>query len=194
MSRACKLLLPDAGPLISLGKINALDLLLLPNMDIVVVDAVLAETTFDKKFPEAQIIEAFVDEYATVKTTQEGRALLAALHSKSARPRHAGDFSMLRFLLSQSTAKSPCLVLFEDSDILKQIRVAETLAAQREDRPMTTHYLSMAGFLVGLEKLGLIPSAASYIAAMENAGRVIKDKTHPLDIPGDGPSTWEPRP
>ena len=77
-----------------------------------------------------------------------------------------------------------------------QIRIDDQLReqAQAVAQGMGLDLTAAVRLLVGLEKLGLIPTAAAYITAMENAGRVIKDKTHPLDIPGDGPTSWVPRP
>jgi hypothetical protein len=60
--RRVVLVVPDAGPLISLGKADKLDILLRLRLPIYIVDQVYHEATHEHRFADARRIERFVRE------------------------------------------------------------------------------------------------------------------------------------
>ena len=85
MIRTINIVIPDAGPLISLAKSGHLDLLLLfkPEVRVLIADAVAHEVTrFAGKYPDASVIARFIAENAPrvqVEKTELGATLIAAM-------------------------------------------------------------------------------------------------------------------
>lgn len=89
--RRVVLVVPDAGPLISLGKADKLDILLKLELPIYIVDQVHYEATRESKFPDARRIERFVRANAGmvhIFETEVGKA--------AARRRAAGETARQR--------------------------------------------------------------------------------------------------
>ena len=63
LRRSSAIIIPDAGPLITLGKSEQLSLLLLPGLPVYVVDQVVWETTRNRDFPDAVAIAGFINAY-----------------------------------------------------------------------------------------------------------------------------------
>ncbi len=57
------LVIPDAGPLISLGRAHCLDLLLQLHLPIYLIDQVYFEVTRDPAFEDAKLVKPFVESH-----------------------------------------------------------------------------------------------------------------------------------
>lgn len=174
--RRVALLIPDAGPLISLGTTDALTLLLALELPIYVVDAVLAEVTGDLSLPGATAVRRFVDDHPRqVRVVETFVGTTAAAQRQAApatRPRGLGEAAIAEFLARLDEfvdPKTPVLVLFEDSDVRR------VNAVVRGD----VHLLSTRALLVDMEQAGRRPSG------------VLVDQPSPGTQDG---SAWLPQP
>jgi hypothetical protein len=181
MTSKVKLIVPDAGPLITLGRGKSLDLLLRLDMPVYIVDQVEYETTKDLRFPDAVEIKKFIAEHPNdvhVIETFVGSALAARrVQGDTGRKKGAGEaaaaelFARLDEIVGDADA--PALMLFEDDDVLSKNIVL----------PKNVHLLSTTGLLFGLEKRGIIPSAEDVITKINNAGRF--PQMQQMDRPGE---------
>lgn len=189
MTRRVVLLVPDAGPLISLARIDHLSLLLLLNLPIYLVDQVVHEVTSDSRFQDSQRIRAFIEQHAqTVRVFQTAVGQSAAQRRASGetgRQKGQGEASIAEFLARLDevldAADDPVLLLYEDSDIMKQRFVV----------PDNVHLLSTRALLLGLERRGQIPSANAIWDAINAAGRSVAAAV--TDVPArspEGGSRW----
>ncbi len=174
-TRAINVVIPDAGPLISLAKGGHLDLLLLfsPEVRILIADVVDHEVTrFADKYPDAAVIARFIAENAPrvhVEKTELGATLIAAMqlwdtyqsaspekksileHAAGLKtespPRNGGEAAILGLAreITHTHKENVILVLSEDRRFLS----AAIGLTQ-------THVLSTQAFLEGLSKLGKI--------------------------------------
>lgn len=172
MIRRINVVIPDAGPLISLAKGGHLDLLLLfkPEVRIIIADAVSHEVTrFADKYPDAAVIARFIKKNAPrvqVEKTELGATLIAAMQlwdtyqsatpEKKAilenvaglkpenPPRNGGEAAILGLAreLTYAHKETVLLVLSEDRRFLS----AAIGLTQ-------THVLSTRAFLEGLARL-----------------------------------------
>lgn len=152
------LLIPDAGPLLSLAAGNLLNTLTHFNLRIT---DVVKEETFDKGLLpnasiEAQRLLAFYNKHAAdiqVAPTQVGALLHQERQKKSnyIAPRNMGELSIQSHLIELQMLRPnpPPVVLFEDDWFMKN---APSLA-----KPYVL--MSTEAFLINIQKLGFIPSA-----------------------------------
>jgi predicted nucleic acid-binding protein len=173
------LLVPDAGPLISLAKADCLDLLLLLELPVVLVDQVQFEVTRHKQFADAVRIEQFVQSHAAevhVFATAVGAAAAVRRTQGEVRQPGQGEAAIAELLQRldevNGDADAPVLLLYEDSDVRKSRFVL----------PDNVHVVSTSGLLAGLERKGLIRSAEAVWERIEAAGRVPSSAT--VDQPG----------
>lgn len=162
--RPIRLVLPDTGPLISLAAGDALDLLLLARRDvrIVLTDVVEFEATRRADtFVDGAKIQQFLRDHAErveVLPTTIGQLALPDLRRRldagefAKLPKDIGELSITNFVISLRTSNpgDPTLVLIED----------EWFTANAYAVPGNVHLLSTSAFLDGLEKAGLLKSAA----------------------------------
>ena len=165
VKRPVRIVLPDAGPLISLALGNALDLLLLAADDVrlVVTDVVEFEATHrSDQYADAVIIRNFLREHAQrveVLPTTIGTLALADLRRRALAgeqvrlSKDLGELSITNFVISLRTVNpgDPMLVIIED----------DWFSANSFSVPGNVHLLSTSAWLDGLEALGQIPSAAA---------------------------------
>lgn len=170
---AIRIVLPDAGPLISLALGSALDLLLLVADDvrIVITDVVEFEATHrSDDFADARAIRAFLKTHAArieVMPTTIGAMALADIRHRAeagepaALPKDLGELSITDFVISLRTSNpgDPTLVIIED----------DWFASNTYALPGNVHLLSTSAWLDGLEKLSLIASAAEVRARIQAA-------------------------
>lgn len=168
-----RIVLPDAGPLISLALGNALNLLLLASDDvrIVVTDVVEFEATHrTDRYADAATIEAFLQEHAqrvevlptTIGTLALGDLRRRAQAGEQVRlAKDLGELSITNFVISLRTVNpgDPTLVIIED----------DWFSANSYTVPGNVHLLSTSAWLDGLEALGQIPSAATVRAQIQAA-------------------------
>lgn len=158
------IVIPDAGPLISLAMGNALDLLLLlrPGVRLVLTDFVHFEVTvFQDRFLDGAQIAAFIAKHSDVieiLPTTIGEFAIPGIREKlrlnprAVWPNDLGELSISSFITSSKNFNpgEPTLVLIED-DWFTDHAFAHL---------GNVHLLSTSAFLQGLEAQGIIPSAA----------------------------------
>ena len=172
-----KIVIADAGPLISLAHADALDTLLVfkDGVRLVITDFVEFEVTRHRdRFPDAKVICDFIRKNAGVVEIQEtsiGKAMKQIVQMRevfdsneqvrkmmidnnSEPPRvplDAGELSIVSFIgeLIKNPPGTPVLVLAEDDFFLRSGAIA----------PGNTHVLSTHAFLKTLAMLRKIPSA-----------------------------------
>ena len=161
--KRCTLLIPDAGPLISLWVADCLDLLLRLDMPIVVVDAVYDEVSRDPSYLQDAEIKAFIDAHVPPFAIEETNiGTVARERRRAGQPpiRNTGELAIIQFISEDGgvqrylKAGDPLLILFED----RSLRVFQ--------RPPNMHLLSTVGLLRGMEHEGLISSADAIIQEM----------------------------
>lgn len=182
MSRVV-LVVPDAGPLISLGRADALSILLRLGLPIYVVDQVLFEVTRDERHEDARRIAAFVQEHPQTvhvfSTVVGGEAARRRHAGEAGRQKGQGEAAIAEFLARLDEVAgpdAPVLLVYEDSDVRKSRFVL----------PDTVHVVSTKALLVGMERRGLIASADAVWRAIMDAGRRPLDSD--VDQPGMTPS------
>jgi hypothetical protein len=174
-----KIVLPDSGPLFSFVAIpDGLDLLLVPGLPIVLTDYIAWEATRSGS-PTAQAIRSWIDAHPgviSVIETELGQFRIAreraGLAAKKDR-RNIGETTIFEALAEGDVGEGPFLFLFEEDKFVDPGFYGR----------YPVHSVTTLGFLVGLERSGLIPSADAVFAAMRSAGRegvkgVIIDRPH----------------
>lgn len=168
-----RVVLPDAGPLISLACGGVLDLLLSfrENVRIVLTDVVAYEATHrSDDLPDARAIRQFVEQNSgriEVLPTTVGALALGDLQRRqqqgqpAALSRDIGELSITSFVISLRTVNpgEPTLVIVED----------DWFAANAYALPGNVHLLSTSAWLDGLELLQVIASAADVRARIQSA-------------------------
>jgi hypothetical protein len=183
------LVIPDSGPLISLGRAERLDLLLLLDLPIYPVDQVAFEATHSERDEDARRIRTLFEDNpgrVRVVTTCVGAAAAAARRrGPSVRHRGLGEAAIAEFysrIDEYIDPDEPVLVLFEDSDVRRITALVRG----------NVHLLSTWGLLKGTEEVGLIDSAETVWQAIVRAGgepaRTVTDRP----ARDYGGSTWKP--
>jgi hypothetical protein len=178
--RPIQIVLPDAGPLISLACGDALDLLLSfkEEVRIVVTDVVEFEATHRwEDYEDARAIKSFFERNSSrieVLPTTIGSLALSDLRRRQQESKQGGDgpgqgrlslpadigeLSITSFVISLRTANpgDPMLVIVED----------DWFAANTYALPGNVHLVSTSAWLDGLEELGAIESAAAVRARIQ---------------------------
>lgn len=162
---ATAVLLPDAGPLITLAYADALDLLFKPGWPIVLVDMVLHETTRSQTPTSEKIAQWAKTNALPVRTTRIFQHHQQALANDpaAARTAHLGELAiqetMSDFALDQP--RKTGVFLFEDHKIAR----ASFLL------PDNCRKISTRAFLLFLEQQGWLASAADIERRAILAGR-----------------------
>ena len=181
------LIIPDAGPLISLARADALGLLLLVGVPVYIVDEVFHETIRNRSFPDARTIEAFVAANPSMVHVHETDVGKLSARMREIDPAYAppgqGEAAFAQFLarLHEITEPdAPVLILFEDSDV-KRIQIVADGNAR---------IISTKAFLRGLEQRGLIRSAEEVWKGILATGRRPSEREIDREPRGFPPSTW----
>ncbi|RKZ82755.1 MAG: hypothetical protein DRR19_20155 [Candidatus Parabeggiatoa sp. nov. 1] len=184
------LVIPDAGPLISLGKAQSLEILLKLDLPIYIVDQVYFEVTREPSFEDAKIIRQFAQSYpdrVNIVETQVGNlARMEREINPSAPQRQLGEAAITDFLSNQLDKivepLDPVLLLFEDSDLTRMNVVLR----------QNVHLLSTKALLIGMERLGVIASEAAIWEAIIASGRTPSDEIVDQSAPATyGGSYWQ---
>lgn len=158
-------LLPDAGPLITLAYADALDLLFKPGWPLLLVDMVLHEVTRNQTPTSEKLAQWIATAKITIRTTRTFRHHQQALaaHPLVARTANLGELAiqetMNDFALEQPQQTG--VFLFEDHKIAR----ASFLL------PDNCRKVSTRAFLIFLEQQGELASAAEIERRAINAGR-----------------------
>ena len=166
-------LLPDAGPLITLAYADALDLLLKPGWTVQLVDMVLHEVTRNIT-PTSQLIARWVRRrrvpvLSTRVFAHHGRAAVGA--SAAPRKSNLGELAIQEIMSGFDLTLPPTqgVFLFEDHKIAR----ASFLL------PESCQKVSTRAFLLFLEQRELIPSAADVHVRALQAGRAFSQLRFP---------------
>ncbi len=157
------ILLPDAGPLITLAYADALDVLARPGWTVKVVDMVLAEVT-RQETPTSRKLKAWSSNVPLIGTRTFAR--YQAMQSEGETPlrtAHLGELAIQEVMHDFALSVPPVsgVFLFEDHKIAR----AGFLL------PEHCQKVSTRAFLLFLEEQGYIGSAAEIEAAAIRAGR-----------------------
>jgi hypothetical protein len=187
-----KIVLSDSGPLFSFVAVpGGLDLLLAPGLPIVLTDYVAWEATRSGS-DTAQAIRAWIDAHPdaiSVIETELGQFRIAreraGIAAKKDR-RNIGETTIFEALAEGDVGEGPFLFLFEEDKFVDPGFYGR----------YPVHSVTTLGFLVGLERSGLIPSADAVFAVMRGAGReggkgVIIDRPHRPSREG-ADTVWRP--
>lgn len=185
------LIIPDAGPLISLAHAGRLDLISVFNQPVAILDVVRLECLRKPASPDhsamRQWFEAAGNAIRVVETPFRPLYEQALLDEASGSNRHAtrglGDaaFGWLLPNLDLVAAKGTVpLVLTEDRNL------SLTLADHQ-----IAHILSTRAWLIGLENADIIESAAKVIAQIGRHGRVLSTLNSDFPVSdGEGQTKW----
>jgi predicted nucleic acid-binding protein len=173
-----RLLIPESGPLISLARVDRLDLIDRFDGQIILPDAVAIEVTRRKELQDAKTISDWLsrggNRVQIVETTfgqlvKQNQELLEMLppeiqkqQSRKFQIKNVGEHAVREFTDSIRTAiseKDTALVLFEDQRIKKM------------DFGDHVHLMSTWSFAKALERMDIIPSASGLFDEIEDAGR-----------------------
>jgi hypothetical protein len=158
-------LLPDAGPLITLAYADALDLLFKPGWTVQLVDMVLNEVTRNVT-PTSQLLARWASRHRLqVLTTRtfEYHARAATRTKPAPKKSNLGELAIQEIMndFALTTPPTQGVFLFEDHKIAR----ASFLL------PENCRKVSTRAFLLFLEEQGLIASAAEMQARALRAGR-----------------------
>lgn len=161
------ILLPDAGPLITLGYANALNLLFKPGWRVAIVDMVLHEVTRSQT-PTSEKLAT----WAAQPTVQIIPTQTLAAHLKTRRNKaHLGE-QAIQETLNQFALREPpqsAVLLFEDHAIARNSFFV----------PQGCQKVSTRAFLVFLEHKGWIESASAIERHAVQAGRLFSQLRFP---------------
>ena len=166
-----KVIVTDAGPLITLAAADCLDYLLFPEMQVFVPDAVLHEATKDIEALGAQSILEWRDANAGQVVTVSTEVFLHYVQDLERTPgrsvRDLGERAAIEAIHDAVplSADERALLLTEDDKVLRQVLIVQPALSDRII-PLTTR-----DFLAELEAAGRINSADAVYAAAEAAGR-----------------------
>ena len=171
--KAITLIIPDAGPLITLAIADRLELLQSFSRPVIIMDVVKEECLQKSDAPEYPRLKAWFEKTGHNQMRIMSTPFIAVFKEaaeKSAKGEDAyatqglGDATIAWFVANISRFHSPDdigLVLTEDASL-------GDVALRRD-----VHVLSTRAWLQGLENAGVIPSAADVIAAVQANGRSI---------------------
>ena len=158
----CELIVPDAGPLITLAYADHLDLLLALNVKIVIIDMVKIELTRHKTETSELILDFISSNNIEIKITEIGAK--AIQEGDAFKKKHAGERAIQDFLFEfsdENDGQKVALLLFEDHKIAGTAFVL----------PDNVYTISTRAFLNRLETLKIIHSAQDVVNAAFLAGR-----------------------
>ncbi|HQS19534.1 MULTISPECIES: hypothetical protein [unclassified Acidovorax] len=166
-------LLPDAGPLITLAYADALDVLFRPGWEVALVDMVLLEVTRNQTPTSDKLAQWAQTNHVPVLTTRIHERYQQSLYSGSAPPRKSnlGELaiqeSMNHFAVEQPPKTG--VFLFEDHKIARASFVV----------PDNCRKVSTRAFLLFLEQKGWLASAAEIERKAVHAGRAFSNLRFP---------------
>ena len=166
------LLLPDAGPIVTLAYAQALDLLLKPGWPVHIVDMLLHEVTRNRT-PTSAAIAAWVDANTTVLTTRTMAHYRKQQSGTGPTPRKANHGELaVQEAMNDLALREPSrtgVFLFEDHKI----------ASTSFLLPESCRRVSTRAFLIFLEQKGWLVSAAEVERKAIVRGRVFAQLRFP---------------
>jgi hypothetical protein len=166
-------LLPDAGPLITLAYADSLDLLFKPGWPVVLVDMVLHEVTRNQTPTSERLAHWAQTHGLAVLTTKVGQRYQQILSAESMAPRkaHLGELAIQEAMNDFALEQPPKtgVFLFEDH---KLARASFLL-------PEQCRKVSTRAFLIFLEQKGWLASASAIERRAIQAGRAFSSLRFP---------------
>ena len=187
-----KVLLPDSSPLFSFVAVpGGLDLLLAPGLPVILTDYIEWEATRSGS-ETAKTIRAWIASHPdelTIVEMELGQARIAREKSGAAAKkdrRNIGEVTVFEALASGDIGEGPFLFLFEEDKFVDPSFYGR--------HPV--HSVTTLGFLVGLERSGIIANADAVFAAMRTNGRegvksIVIDRPHRAARDAQD-TTWRP--
>ena len=157
-------LLPDAGPLITLAYADALDVLLKPGWTVMLVDMVLHEVTRNQTPTSGKIANwVTATQTAILPTRTFAHFKQASTGGATARKSNLGELAIQETMsdFAPMTPPKRGVFLFEDHKIARATFLV----------PESCQKVSTRAFLIFLEQKGLIQSAAEIERRAVQAGR-----------------------
>lgn len=164
---AITLVIPDASPLLTLGRVRRLDVLSYFKVPIHIVDVVAEEAQRPRNDVNGAVRAWFAERsnlLTTVETTVGLGLAVRRARGETPSTRDFGELAVEDYATSlpyQGEGKMLPLVLFEDPDVLDS----------RLRKAPNVHLLNTAALLLGLEELGLLPDARDVLAAINEERR-----------------------
>jgi hypothetical protein len=166
-------LMPDAGPLITLAYADCLDLLFKPGWSVQIVDMVLHEVTCSLTPSSKKLAQWVQTHQLPVLTTGIFERYQQALATEHVSPRKSnlGELAIQETMGNFALAQPPKrgVFLFEDHKIARASFVL----------PATCRKVSTRAFLVFLKRKGWIPSAVEIERKAIHAGRAFSSLRFP---------------
>lgn len=154
VAKVIRVVIPDAGVLISLARGGLIELLISfhDNVRVYITDVVEYEVTNAPNIADAQALRSFLTARASriqIEATGFAEMLKLVRAGKLEMPRGLGENSIYGYVnaMKPPSPGEPTLVIFEDSWFISNAAAV---------RPGNIHLLSTRGFLKGIQKL--IPS------------------------------------
>lgn len=158
--RQTKVVLPDASPLFSFASIDALHLLQKLEMPIKLTDYVAWEATRSGSDTARRIAQWIADNPTTVEvvSTETGADRIRKEKAGIAdRRKDVGEDSVFEAIKNEYVGPGPYVFIFEDEKMLRQVGVSFF-----DKYPV--HMMTTFGWLVALERRGIIPDADALFA------------------------------
>lgn len=165
-------LLPDAGPLITLAYADALDVLFKPGWPVVLVDMVLHEVTRNQTPTSAKLAQWVESNKLPVQTTKTFQHYQQALTGAiAARKSNLGELAIQEAMSGFALEQPPQtgVFLFEDHKIARASFMV----------PDNCRKISTRAFLIFLEQKGWLESAAEMERRAIQAGRSFSNLRFP---------------
>ena len=186
---ATEIVIPDSGPLMSLGRINRLDLLDRFQCPVLITDMVADEVLRGLPgAPDAAIFQSWFEARGNqVQTVETSIGLLWRSIPEEQKPllkrvKDAGETSIWQFsnaLRETLSADDDALLVFEDNKVKSM------------DFGPKVSKVTTWSFLLGLERMEVVPSAEEILDQMAAANRVIARDPFEMDAPEKAPgSSW----
>lgn len=164
-------LLPDAGPLITLAYADALDVLFKPRWSVMLVDMVLHEVTRNQTPTSNTLAKWAKSKKLTVVHTKTFQHYQQTLRGEASRKSNLGELAIQETMNDFALEQPPkaCVFLFEDHKIAR----ASFLV------PDNCRKVSTRAFLIFLEEKGWLESAAEVERCALRAGRAFSGLRFP---------------
>lgn len=167
------IVVPDAGPLISLARAGRLDLLIALKLPVYVMDQVYWEATQNKDKPDALAIAAFVASHSGlvhIAATETGANARFAREAGRVGKRQSnlGEAAISEFLTGFEArfVDTAALLIYEDSDFTRRRIIV----------PDNVHVVSTKSFIYGLQDRKLVDDAEAIWRSIKEAGRRPSDE------------------
>ena len=179
-------IIPDASPVLTLGRIGWVDLLGSFTAPIKIVDQVHYEITKPQNDPNGEVASALArlhNQIEIVETTVEVGFQTKRARNPQEPSGNLGEIAVDEYAASLARTTGPSfipLVLFEDPDVL-ELRIA---------RLKEVHLLNTTGWLLTLHREGLLPEALDLVEQINSTRRTPMTPFEKVGLTKNVRSTW----